>query len=250
MKKSYLIILILVLTSASSVLFKAKSEDFGGKSLDILQQATKTILEKPLEKDKKAEVIESGQITFKTKRLNLWLKEKSIDEKKLNELVEITLPGKLYSPSKEILMVEKKEVDRSTIEGTIASVFSANRSGDINWISDNFTDKDKEQIKKLFTNKKTLEDSKSDAQKIISVYITGQADYKGSVLVFIEEGYINGKKIKESIACKKTEKGWKVTNEFSSDKTFDIVFAALSSGEVSLKGKESQEQEPAKDSKS
>ena len=117
----------------------------------------------------------------------------------------------------------------------MSSVFSANRSGDLNWISDNFTDNDKKKIKKLFTDKKILEESKSDAQKIISIYVTGQADYKGSVLVFIEEDYVNGKKIKESLACKKTEKGWKVTNEFSSDEAFDIVFGAVSSGKVSLK---------------
>ena len=70
------------------------------------------------------------------------------------------------------------------------------------------------------------------------------------VLVFIEENYINGKIMKESLACKKTEKGWKITNEFSDDKTFDIVFAALSSGEVSLKGKEAQKEKSTNDSKS
>ena len=250
MKKIYLTILVLVSIGITGVLFKAKSEDSMDNFGDILQKATKTILEKKPEKDIKTEVVESGQVTFKAKRANLWLKQNSADEKKPTESIEITLPGELYNPPKEILMVEKKEVNRSTIENTVASVFSANKSGDLNWISDNFMDNDKEKIKKLFKDKKIMEDSKSDAQKIISVSITGQADYKDSVLVFIEESYLNGKKVKESIACKKTEKGWKVTNEFSDDKTFDIVFAALSSGEVSIKEKESQKQEPPKDSKS
>ena len=246
MKKIHLIILILMLIGANSIVFKAKSED----SADILQKATETILEKPVEENKKTEIIESGKIKFKVKRSNLWVKGKSSNEKKLGEFVEITLPGKLYDPPREIFTIEKKDVDRSTVENTVASVFSANKAGDLDWISDNFTDKDKEKIKELFSNKNILEESKSDAQKIVSIYITGQADYKDAVLVFIEQDYISGKKIKESLACKKTEKGWKVTNEFAEDKTFDIIFAALSTGEVLLKGKESPKEKPVMDSKS
>ena len=237
MKKTYLIVLIMVLVSVNSSLFDAKSED---KLEDILQKTTSKILEKPAKMVKKAESIENGQIIFKVKSANLWVKEKSKDKKNSNEFVEITLPGKLYNPPKEIFTIEKKDVDRSSIENIVASVFSANKAGDLSWIIDNFTDNDKEEIKKLFKNKKILEESESDAQKIISIYIIGQADYKDSVLVFIEQDYLDGSKVKESLACKKTEKGWKVTNKFASDKTFDIVFAALSSGEISLKGKDSK----------
>ena len=61
---------------------------------------------------------------------------------------------------------------------------------------------------------------------------------------------MDGRKIKEALALKKTDKGWKIDNEFSSDKTFDIIFAALSSGEVSIKEKEASKQEPTKNSKS
>ena len=243
MKKIYLIVVIIVLVSGNSILFDAKSED---NLEDILQKTTNTILEKRLEENNKTEVVESGQIIFKAKKSNLWLKEKSMDKKDTDEFVKITLPGKLYNPPKEIRNIEKKDVDRSTLENTVASVFSANKSGDLDWISANFVDKDKEKIKALFENKKILEDSKLDAEKIISLRLIGQADYKDSVLVFVEQHYIDRRKMKEALVCKKTEKGWKVTNEFASDKTFDIVFAALSSGDVSLEGKESSPEEEAK----
>lgn len=232
MRKIYLFILFLALIE-SNVLFKAKSEELKDHPEDVLQQVTKKVLEK---KVRLVEEVKSGEIMFKVKKSNLWLKkEGSLDKKKSDEFAEITLPGKLYNPPKEIMIIKKQDVDRSNIENAVASVFSATRSGDLNWISDNFTDNDKERIKTLFTDKKILEESTSDAQKIISIYITGQADYKDSVLVFIEEDYVNGKRVKESLACKKTEKGWKVTNEFSSDEAFDIVFGAVSSGKVSLK---------------
>ena len=250
MKNTHLIILVSALICINNILVSAKAEDSKDTLDDILQKTTTTILENKLKKIKKAEEVEIGQIMFKVKRTNLWLKEKSDGKKKLGEFAEITLPGKLYPSPKEIPAIEKKDIDRSTIDGTVASAFSANKSGDLNWIVDNFTDKDKEKVKAVFKNKKILEQSKADAQKIISAYVIGQADYKGSVLVFIEQDYLDGRKIKESLACKKTEKGWKITNEFSEDRTFDIVFAALSSGEVSIKGKEPLKEKSAEDLKS
>ena len=243
MKKIYLVLLILLL-ARNSIFLEAKSED----TENILQKTTKTVLEnKP---EKKEEVVEIGQILFKVKRTDLWLKDKSDDKKKLDEFAEIVLPGKLYNPPKDVSSVEKKDVDRSTIEGIVASVFSANKSGNLNWIADNFTDSDKEKIKTLFKNKKLLEESKSDAEKIFSVYLIGQANYKDSVLVFIQQDYLDGRKVKESLACKQTENGWKVTNEFANDANFDIIFSALSSGEFAIKGKELLKKEKSKDSKS
>ena len=83
----------------------------------------------------------------------------------------------------------------------------------------------------------------------MAIYLLGQVDYKDSVLVFIEQDYLGGK-VKESLACRKTEEGWRVTNEFLDDETFDIVFSALSNGKVSLNGKELLKEETSKDSKS
>ena len=249
MKKVCLFVSLLIV---NCIFLAAKSEEPENKFEDILQETTNKILEKKIELGKKTSIIESGEIKFKVKRANLWFKEKSQDQdqKQLSEFVEIFLPGKLYTPGKEITTIEKKDVDRSIIENAVASVFSANRAGKLDWIVDNFIDKDKAKVKSLFKNKKILEASQTDSQKIVAVYLIGQADYKDSVLVFIEQDYIDGRRVKESIALKDTESGWKVTNEFSNDETFDIVFAALSSGEISLKEKESSEKEPPKDSKS
>ena len=263
MKIIYLIVLVLIITNGA--LFQAKSEDSESKSEDVLKETTKQILEKKVELDKKPEIVEAGEINFKAKKANLWVKEKpqdsnsqdqktqvskSKDSKKPDEFVEVSLQGILYTPGKKIKMVEKKDVDRSTIENAVASVFSANKSGKLNWIVDNFVDSDQEAVRALFKDKKILEGSQNDSQKIISLHLLGQADYKDSVFVFLEQEYIDGRVIKESIPLKKTDKGWKVTNEFNTDKTYDIVFAAFSSGEVSLKGKESSEKETTKNKES
>ena len=262
MKSISLIILLVIVFSISSSFSQVRSqdsensdfsqtgaEDAQKKIESILHNTAMTILENKSAKEKGGGD-ESGKITFKVKKANLWLKEKNTDKKSPDQFVETTLSGKLYFPPKEVLTIEKKDIDRSTLEDAVASVFSANRAGEIDWIAENFVDKDKETIKKLFVNKKLLEESRADAEKIVSIYLTGQATYKGSVLAFIEQNYIDGRKIREALAYRKTEKGWKVTNEFSSDGTFDIVFGALSSGEVSIKGNDLKKETPIEKSKS
>lgn len=241
MKNLNLAILVLVFVCTGSLFSKSIAEDSESSFEDLLNSTTKSVFEK---KEKKKEIVESGQIKFKVKKQNLWFKNKLEKTEKLSDFAELSLPGKLYDPPREIQTIEKKEeADRSTLENAVASVFSANKSGDLNWIVENFVDSEREKIKKIFQNKKLLEESKADAEKIISIYITGQVDYKDSTIVLIEQKYIDGRKAKESMACKKTEKGWRVTNEFSADKNFDIVFAALSYGEVFMKDKKLPENE-------
>lgn len=243
MKKIYFVVILMI--SIGLVLNQVRAKDS-----DLLQETTKNLLEKKMGSAKKAETIESGQIKFKVKRENLWLKSKLNNKEKPTEFAEVSLPGKLYDPPKKIPTIERKNVNRNTVENTIASVFSANKSGNLDWIVDNFVKKDKEKIRELFKNKQLLKDSQADTQKIILVYLLGQVDYKDSVFVLVEQKYITGGRVKESLALKKTENGWMVTNEFSGDEAFDIVFAAVSLGEVSLKEKGSPDKSPLKDSKS
>ena len=182
-------------------------------------------------KEKKSE---EKKLTFRAKEANLWFKSSipTTDEKIKKKFVETTLKGELYNPPKEILDVIKEKADRSTPENLLSSYFSASEEGDIDWIADNFLDAEKEKIKEVFNDKKNLKGSKKNATKMKSKQIVGEAYYKDFTLLFVEQNYGKGNIITEAVACKKTEDGWKVTNSISDDKTFDIVFAALSSGEV------------------
>ncbi len=232
MKNMFFVALSFILICFGNSSFCAELEKPETKSGNALEEATKAILEK------KPEKIDSGEVKFKVKRMNLWLQEKNTTKEKLDEFAEVVLPGKLYSPSKGISEIEKNAIKRDTVENAVASVFSANKSADLDWIADNFVDKDKEKIRAVFKDKKILDESRADAEKIMRTHIYGEAQYKGAVIVFIEQDYADKGKIKGTLALRKTDKGWKVTNEFSDDKTFDIVFAAVSSGEVSIKQNE------------
>ena len=174
----------------------------------------------------------SGKLTFRAKQSELWFKHSATNDKKQEETAEVTLTGRFYTPPKKVSTISKKEVDRSTPEGLIDSHFSASKKGDLKWIVDNFIDEEQSKVKSVFENKKILKEGQLSAKKIEAEYLTGEADYKEHTLLFIEQQYGMGVKVTEAVACKKTEDGWKLTNALSADETFDIVFAALSSGRV------------------
>ena len=187
------------------------------------------------------------ELTFKANIADLWFKhdglndDKTLEKKKdakkeekniMVETADVSLQGEFYKTPTEVHAIPKKQVDRSTIEGLAESVFSAMREGNLKWIAENYVDEEEEQIKDAFKNKNDLKAAKLDFENIKAEHLLGHAIYKDYTLVFIEQEYNIGKKLIETIACKQTTDGWKVTNGLGNDKTFDIVFAALSSGEV------------------
>ena len=179
-----------------------------------------------------AELKAKNNLTFRAKKTNLWLNKSLELTKDKDDTVEISLPGELYSLPKKISDVTKDAVDRSTLEGAVASIYSANEKGDVRWIVDNFVDEEKDEIKKVFKDKPVLKDSKLDANNIVSKYITGHANYKDYTIIFIEQEYKSGRKIVEALPCIETSNGWKTTNALLRDTTFDVVFAAVADGEV------------------
>ena len=179
----------------------------------------------PKEENKKNELI------FKARKSVLWLKHEDPENKFPGSTIQTKLSGEIYDVPKEIIDIKKKNVDRSTPSGAITSYFSASEKGDLKWIVENFLNEEQEKLKSVL-GKKTLKDSKSGAQGIDAKYITGHANYNGYTIIFVEQQYSDDRKVTEAIACKKTDDGWRLTNSLSEDKTFDIVFAALNSGEV------------------
>lgn len=176
---------------------------------------------------------EKKKLAFVTKRSNLWYKhKKDLKDKDVPEIAQVFLEGEIYPSPKKIKEIDRNKVDRSIPEGLVASYISASKKGDINWIVENFVDEEKDKILDLFKDKKVLKESMEGAKKIQAQLIRGEAKYKGHVLLFVEQQYPKNIKVTETIACRKTQDGWKLTNLLSTDETFDIVFAAVSSGQV------------------
>lgn len=232
MKKNLPLIIFILLLSLScffNLISYGKNQESPG--LEV-------ILKKDLEKDLNEKQVQDGEnkLTFRARKSALWFKNKIANKTKGN-VVEVSLEGELYNPPKKISEVSKNKIDRSTPEGVLASFFSASEKADLDWITSNYIDEEKDKVKTFFEDKKNLQDSKSASKSIKSKFITGKAKYKDYSIVFIEQNYKNGKDVTEAIACKETSDGWKITNEIANDEVFDIVFAAVNSGEV-ISGKE------------
>lgn len=235
------------LGSAQKAILKQESSD----SLEKLRPESKKEELKDLSSDKTVEEIKvgtetkaevknnkilenyTGEITFRAKKSSLWLKTSKLAEGKgLNDFIEIKLSGELFSPGKEIKEIVKEEMDRSTVEGAVSSAFSANKAGDVNWIVGNFVEEEQKKAKFFFKDKEVLKDSQTDAQQIKSKFITGTVNYLGFVIVFVEQDYGDDKKITEAITLQKVAGEYKITNTLTDDETYDVVFAAISNGEV------------------
>lgn len=171
-----------------------------------------------------------GELVFRANVLDLWTDNSKAKDGK--NTVEVTLAGELYEEPTKILGVSRKFSDKKTLEGLASSYFSSSKAGDIDWIQENFLDKEKDKIRSVYEKKNAIEASKSGAISIKDAYITGKAEYKDYVILFIEQRYGDGTKVREALACKETKNGWRLTSSLTDDETFDIVFAALSTGQV------------------
>lgn len=171
-----------------------------------------------------------GELIFRANASDLWTDNSKAKDGK--NTVEVTLAGELYEEPAKIIGVSRKFSDKKTLEGLASSYFSSSKVGDIDWIQENFLDKEKDKIRSVYERKNAIEASKSGARSIKDAYITGKAEYKDYVILFIEQRYGDGTKVREALACKETKDGWRLTSSLTNDETFDVVFAALSTGEV------------------
>lgn len=172
-------------------------------------------------------------LTFRVKKRYLWVKNSSLAKGKSDDdFIEVALPGELYNHPKKILTINKKEADKSTLEGIVVSFFSAHKAGDLKWITSNFVSDEQKKIKTLFKNQTVLRDSQKDFQNIKTIYLTGEAGYKDYVILFVKEIYQTGKRVTEAITCKQFQDSWRITNALTNDETYDVVFAALSNGDI------------------
>jgi len=174
-----------------------------------------------------------GPISFLAKKSSLWIKDSMLaDGKGINDLIKIVISGELYAPYKPIKDITKGEVNRTTIEGAVDSAFSANKNADIEWIVTNFVEDEQVKARFFFKDKNILNDSKNDAESIKLKHITGKLPFKGYEIVLVEQDYGDNKKVTEVITFKKEKDEYKITNILTDDETYDLIFAAVSNGDV------------------
>lgn len=177
-------------------------------------------------------------LSFRAKRSSLWLESpvkfgvSNSKNIKSDVILETILDGELFSVPKKIAITDKKNANYNTKEDLISSYFSASKAGDIKWITENFVDDEQSKVRTMLKGKNIIKDYKKHANLMKAEYIAGNVKYKSYTILFIDQYYLNGNIVTEPIVCTETPSGWKLTNVLSDDKTYDIVFAAITSGQV------------------
>jgi hypothetical protein len=73
--------------------------------------------------------------------------------------------------------------------------------------------------------------NKAVFQKLDARYVAGELSCQSYVLLFVRDGSISAQS--KLITLERTGHGYRRTNALSRDETFDVVWSALRSGEVS-----------------
>ena len=171
------------------------------------------------------------QITFRVKVSDIRRAANSlIQNKSPDDSVAITLPGKLLNPSQPIPLIARPQADWSTPDRAAASVISANISGDIPWIIENYVPADRDAIAKQFSDPQAAQHNREYYRNLGKISETGWTEIRGFTVLFLRGVDEDGDATVISITLSKTPAGWKQTTALQTDDTFELVWTALHTG--------------------
>jgi uncharacterized protein YqeY len=167
-------------------------------------------------------------LTFKANVSDLRLKNNSrAKNRRQGDCVRVTLPGRLDKPPVPVALIERKAAAWTTPEDAVASIRSANTSGEKEWILENFSRDDRARVKALIDDPAILKRNLDYYKMIQNVEIMGSAELRGHHIVLVREATADGKARMAPVTLVKTASGWKQTNALSADETFDLILASL-----------------------
>lgn len=173
------------------------------------------------------------RLTFEAKVADLGRPTNSLAvNKRPDDFVEITVPGRLLPVPSPMNLVGRNEADWSTPDHAIASIVSANIAGDVPWIIENFQIAERDDARKRFTDPavaRRIQDYYRNAGKIETM---GWAEVRGFTVVFLRGLDEDGDSTFMTETLAKTPIGWRQTQALSQDDTYDVVWTALHAGRV------------------
>ena len=168
------------------------------------------------------------RVTFQAKVADLRKPSNSFGKNKApDDLVRITLPGKLLHPPVAVNLVRRGEADWSTPERAIASIFWANVAGDVAWIVENYAPAEREEVRKQFADPAAAQRVRDYYRNAGKAVITASAEIGGFTALFLLGLDDDGDPTLLSAVLSKGPSGWRQTNALARDDTFDLVSAAL-----------------------
>jgi hypothetical protein len=170
------------------------------------------------------------RVSFEAKVSNLRQTNSLAKGKGPDDLVEVVLPGRLFTPPVAPKHVQRSEADWSTPENAMASILSANMEGDVSWIVENFVPAEHEQAGKQFIDPKAAGRISVYYRGIGIIEMTGQAEVRGFIVVFLRAIDEDGDPNFLTVTLAKTPTGWRQTDALAKDDTFEVIATAVRTG--------------------
>lgn len=179
---------------------------------------------------------EGPTVAFRAKASVLPSEASSVQGKAPDEIVEIVLPGRVYTPPIKVKPVAtKRDADRRTPEQASASDFSAIRAADPAWLRENFMEEDYPQIKRMVEDRNMLRLNQSTYTRYGEKTIVARCLYKDFALVFAQ---YDGVAAKGSVEVyQKTKGNWKRTYALAKDETVAVLQNMFRQGELEQIGR-------------
>ena len=149
--------------------------------------------------------------------------------KKPDDIIEISLSGELLNPPKEVEIISKQSIDRTTPEKAAVSRLSANKSYDVEWMIENWAPEDRNEIKAFFEDQEVFRKNQEFFKTIFAKqFILGKVTYKEYVILLARDDYKNGKSgVPRVYPYINVKNGWRETNALAADETLAVVEATL-----------------------
>jgi len=175
----------------------------------------------------------SDRVTFQAKVSDLRRPDNSFAKnKRPDDLVEITLPGRMLEVPAVVKLVGRHEADWSTPESAVAAILSANVAGDVPWILQSFVPAERNEALKQFADPVAVERGRESYAAMGKFEITGQVEVHGITIVFVRGEEEDGDSTVLTVNLSKTPSGWKQTDALAHDDSLDVISIALHTGTV------------------
>ena len=175
----------------------------------------------------------AGEVVFRAQVKDLGLQLPHLDRgKTFDDAVEVVLPGELFEPPRELGVVSRDQVERSTPEGAVRSDFSAWKADDAEWIKANFTAGEQAALAQFLDDAAIRAGSKAGFAKLDSVFLWAVVRHQAYALALITYGQVADRSRGLTAALVQEDGDWKRTNALSGDETLDLVWSAFRVGEM------------------
>jgi hypothetical protein len=179
---------------------------------------------------------QAGDVVLRVQVKHLGLQKPHLDRgKTFDDAVETALPGALFEPPRELGVVARAQVDRSTPEGLVRSDFSAWKADDAAWIKANFVAGDQAALAEFLDDAEIRAGSKAGFAKLDSVFLWGVVRHQAYALALITYGQGEARSRGLVATLIQEDGAWKRTNALSADETLDLVWSAFRLGEIAAR---------------